>query len=71
MRVGDIIHIPCIIDGTSYGRMPATVQYIHPRGRFCVVQFTFEFGSFRETVYLGNRAKPQADAPRERKKEKA
>lgn len=64
MRVGDIIHIPCIIDGTSYGTMPATVQYIHPQKRYCVVQFQFKYGAFRQTEFLGNRAMPHAEQPR-------
>lgn len=66
MRVGDTLHLPCIIEGTSHGVRLAQVRYIHPQERFCVVQFKFDFGTFRETVYLGNRATPRAEAPRKR-----
>lgn len=50
MRVGDTLHLPCIIEGTNHGVRPAQVRYIHPQERFCVVQFEFSFGAFRETV---------------------
>ena len=66
MRVGDTLHLPCIIEGTNHGVRPAQVRYIHPQERFCVVQFEFDFGAFCETVYLGNRAMPHAEPPRER-----
>ena len=66
MRVGDTVHLPCVIEETDHGIRPAQVRYIHPQERFCVVQFEFSFGAFRETVYLGNRATPHAEAPRER-----
>ena len=70
MRVGDTVHLPCVIEGTDHGIRPARVQYIHPQERFCVVQVEFDFGAFRETVYLGNRARPRA-RELERKKETA
>ena len=70
MRVGDTLHLPCVIEGTDHGIRPARVQYIHPQERFCVVSFEFDFGAFRETVYLGNRARPRA-RELERKKETA
>lgn len=66
MRVGDTLHLPCIIEGTNHGVRPAQVRYIHPQERLCVVQFEFSFGAFRETVYLGNRATPHAEPPRKR-----
>lgn len=31
------------------GKMEGTVVYIHPKGRFHVVQFNFPGGSFRES----------------------
>lgn len=31
---------------------PGTVVYIHPERRYYVVEFRFDFGSFRETFYF-------------------
>ena len=66
MRVGDTLHLPCIIEGTDHGVRPARVRYIHPQERFCVVQFEFSFGAFGEPVSLGTRAMPHAAPPRKR-----
>ena len=64
MRVGDTLHLPCIIEGTNHGVRPAQVRYIHPQERFCVVSFEFDFGVFRETFFLGDRTCPHAEEPR-------
>lgn len=69
MNLGQTVTLPCIIDGSDFGMMPATVTYIHPQNRFCVVEIKFKFGAFRETLYLGDRARPGAEpAPKRERK---
>lgn len=42
--------------GERHGRRHSgTVVYIHPRGLFYVVEFRFDYGSFREAFYFPGR----------------
>lgn len=56
MTLGQTITVPLVIEGTSRGRVPATVIYIHPQGRFYTARIELPGGSFNESFRLPKRA---------------